>query len=125
MKILFLVLSIALISFKTSAQTSETKINSSILFNGKDLNNWTVYGTEKWYVEKEILVAKNGPDQEFGYLGTNKNYKNFELNLDFKQGTSNSNGGVFVHSTIEGTKNKRLASRNWSTRTFYWRYSCV
>ena len=99
-------MSIALFSLNTSAQTSTTIPTSTPLLNGKDLTGWTVYGTEKWSVKKDVLLATNGPDQEFGYLGTDKNYKNFELNLEFKQGTSNSNGGVFVHSTIEGTKIK-------------------
>ena len=73
------------------------------LFNGKDLKGWTIYGTEKWYVEEGILVCESGPDEEYGYLGTKKHYKNFELNLDFKQ-EADGNSGVFVRSTIEGVK---------------------
>ena len=30
------------------------------LFNGKDLSGWTVYGTEKWYVEDGVLVSESG-----------------------------------------------------------------
>jgi len=104
MKSFFLLLSIVLISIKASAQTPITDVESTPLFNGKDLSGWTIYGTEKWYVDNDLLTCVNGPDEEFGYLGTDKNYKNFELNLEFKQGANNSNGGVFVHSTIEGTK---------------------
>ena len=73
------------------------------LFNGKDLKGWTIYGTEKWYVEDGLLVCESGPDEEYGYLGTKKHYKNFELNLDFKQ-EADGNSGVFVRSTIEGVK---------------------
>ncbi|MEE9362489.1 MAG: DUF1080 domain-containing protein [Cellulophaga sp.] len=73
------------------------------LFNGKDLTGWTVYGTEKWYVEKGELISESGPDKEYGYLATDRHYKDFELNLEFKQ-ESNGNSGVFIRSTIEGVK---------------------
>lgn len=73
------------------------------LFNGKNLNGWTVHGTEKWYVEKGELVCESGPDKQYGYLSTDKKYKNFELTLKFKQ-EANGNSGVFFRSSIEGLK---------------------
>ena len=79
-----------------SAQTSR-------LFNGKDLTGWTVHGTEKWYVEDGTLVCESGPDKQYGYLSTNKPYKNFILTVKFKQ-EANGNSGVFFRSGIEGTK---------------------
>lgn len=73
------------------------------LFNGKDLTGWTIYGTEKWYVENGLLVSESGPDKQYGYLGTNERYKDFLLTLEFKQ-EANGNSGVFVRSTVNGTK---------------------
>lgn len=73
------------------------------LFNGKDLSGWTVYGTEKWYVEDGLLVSESGPDKQYGYLATDKYYDDFELTLEFKQ-EANGNSGVFVRSTVDGTK---------------------
>jgi hypothetical protein len=74
------------------------------IFNGKDLKGWTVHGTEKWYVNKAgELVCESGPDKEYGYLSTDKNYKNFLLTLKFLQ-EANGNSGVFIRSSIEGTK---------------------
>ena len=73
------------------------------IFNGKDLDGWTVHGTEKWYVENNELVCESGPDKAYGYLSTNKAYKNFELTLQFKQ-EANGNSGVFVRSSIDGVK---------------------
>jgi hypothetical protein len=73
------------------------------LFNGKDLSGWKVYGTEKWYVEDGLLVCESGPDKKYGYLATEKFYKNFDLSVQFKQ-EANGNSGVFFRSTIEGTK---------------------
>lgn len=73
------------------------------LFNNKNLNDWKIYGTEKWYVENDKLICESGPDKQYGYLGTIKTYKNFILRLKFKQ-ESNGNSGVFFRSTIEGTR---------------------
>jgi len=73
------------------------------LFNKKDLSGWKIYGTEKWYVDKGELICESGSDQEYGYLGTDQKFKNFELSLEFKQ-EADGNSGVFFHSSIEGTK---------------------
>ena len=73
------------------------------LFNGKSLKGWNIHGTEKWYVDKGELVCESGPDKQYGYLSTNKEYKNFILTLQFKQ-EANGNSGVFFRSSIEGVK---------------------
>lgn len=73
------------------------------LFNGKDLTGWKIYGTEKWYVDKGQLVCESGPDKKYGYLATEKFYKNFDLTCEFLQ-ESNGNSGIFFRSTIEGVK---------------------
>jgi Domain of Unknown Function (DUF1080) len=73
------------------------------LFNGKDLTGWKIYGTEKWFVEKGELICESGPDKGYGYFATEKEFKDFELTLEFFQ-ESNGNSGVFFHSSIEGTK---------------------
>jgi hypothetical protein len=81
--------------FLSSAQIS--------LFNGKDLDGWTIHGSELWYVEDGLLVCESGPDKAYGYLSTNAFYDDFELTLEFKQ-EANGNSGVFIRSTVEGTK---------------------
>lgn len=73
------------------------------LFNGKNLKGWTIHGTEKWYVENGELVCESGPDKGYGYLATDKFYKDFDLSLQFRQ-EANGNSGVFFRSTFEGTK---------------------
>ena len=90
-----------LLSFSLSSSSSAQKATK--IFNGKDLSGWTVHGTEKWYVENKELVCESGPDKQYGYLSTNKNYKDFILTLNFKL-EANGNSGVFIRSTIEGTK---------------------
>jgi hypothetical protein len=73
------------------------------IFNGKNLSGWVIHGTEKWFVEKGKLVCESGPDKKYGYLSTEKEYYNFELELEFRQ-QANGNSGVFFRSTFQGTK---------------------
>ena len=86
-----------LITIASTAQSNKK------LFNGKNLDGWKVHGTEKWYVEDGNLVCESGPDKGYGYLSTDKEYKDFVLTLKFKQ-EANGNSGVFIRSGIEGTK---------------------
>lgn len=94
----YLILALGL--FISSVGFAQKKMS---LFNGKDLDGWEVYGTEKWYVEDGLLVSESGPDKEYGYLGTEEEFKDFELTLEFKQ-EANGNSGVFIRSTVDGTK---------------------
>jgi len=96
MKIKLLVLCL----FYSLLTTAQNKVS---LFNGKDLSGWKINGTEKWFVDNGDLVCESGPDKQYGYLSTNKTYKNFELTLEFKQ-EANGNSGVFFRSSIEGVK---------------------
>ena len=93
MKTLLFIL--AWIPMLSQAQTS--------LFNGKNLDGWTIQGTENWYVEDGLLICESGPDEEYGYLTTDAFYDDFILELDFKQ-EADGNSGVFIRSTVEGTK---------------------
>mgnify|MGYP002177497947 CR=1 FL=1 len=86
---------IILLSIGVSAQ-------KKTLFNGENLEGWTIYGTEKWYVEEGLLVCESGPDEGYGYHGTTDNYKNYVLELEFKQ-EADGNSGVFIRSTVDGT----------------------
>ncbi len=73
------------------------------LFNERNLDGWTVHGTELWYVEDGELVCESGPDAQYGYLRTDRTYDDFELTLEFKQ-EADGNSGVFFRSTIEGVR---------------------
>lgn len=97
MRKLFSFLLCSLVAIISSAQSNKS------LFNGKNLDGWKVHGTEKWYVENGVLVCESGPDKQYGYLSTDKVYKNFIVTLKFKQ-EANGNSGVFIRSGIEGTK---------------------
>ncbi|WP_047247103.1 3-keto-disaccharide hydrolase [Maribacter thermophilus] len=78
------------------------KAQTKALFNGENLDGWKIYGTEKWYVEDGLLICESGPDAGYGYLATDEHYKNFIVELDFKQ-KADGNSGVFIRSSVEGT----------------------
>ncbi len=69
----------------------------------KNLDGWKIHGTEKWYAENGELICESGPDKAYGYLATEKEFKDFILRLEFKQ-ESNGNSGVFFRSSLDGTK---------------------
>ena len=97
-------LSFLLISLLFSC-TENQKLETISLFNGENLDGWIIYGTEKWYVEDYELVCESGPDKEYGYLGSEENFDDFILTLQFKQ-ENNGNSGVFFRSSVDGTKVK-------------------
>jgi len=82
---------------------SAEKAEFQPIFNGQNLDGWKIHGTEKWYAEDGQIICESGPDAEYGYLATEKSYKDFILELEFKQ-EADGNSGVFFRSTLDGTK---------------------
>ena len=70
------------------------------LFNGKDLSGWKKNGDEKWVVEQGTIFCESTANK-YGYLTTEKTYRDFILRLKFK-GEAAGNSGVFLHSRILG-----------------------
>ncbi|MBP1655049.1 MAG: hypothetical protein H6Q28_1605, partial [Bacteroidetes bacterium] len=70
------------------------------LFNGTDLSGWTVVGgkMESWGASDGVLFT-NGEDG--GWLSTDRQYDNFDLELEFRVG-SGGNSGVFIRAPHEG-----------------------
>ena len=70
------------------------------LFNGKDLTGWKNNGEEKWIVEQGTILCESAANK-YGYLTTEKTYRDFHLRLKFK-GEAAGNSGVFLHARITG-----------------------
>jgi hypothetical protein len=66
------------------------------LFNGVDLTGWIKVGAESWTVEDKVIHGK-GLTPAYGYLETDKDYKDFQLTLRFKC-VGDGNSGVFFHT---------------------------
>jgi hypothetical protein len=86
------------------------------LFNGKSVDRlrgykMTTFPTDAWKVEDGALVAQTGvPNID---LVTKENYKNFELDFDWKTSVA-GNGGVFYYVNEEADKQAGNGnSPNW------------
>src|SRR4026208_109572 len=65
------------------------------LFNGKDLTNWVEVGKEKWVIEDGVIHGQ-GVSNAYGYLRTEKKYKDFWLSIRLKC-EADGNRGVYIH----------------------------
>ena len=70
------------------------------LFNGKDLNGWKKNGDEKWIAEQGTILCESTANK-YGYLTTEKTYRDFDLRLKFKSEAA-GNSGLFFHARITG-----------------------
>jgi hypothetical protein len=70
------------------------------LFNGKDLTNWVPVGKEKWTVEEGGIIHGQGVTKEYGYLRTEKQYKDFWMSLRFKC-EADGNSGVYFRTDFK------------------------
>ncbi|MDD1748892.1 MAG: DUF1080 domain-containing protein [Methanothrix sp.] len=69
------------------------------LFNGKDLAGWVKIGNEKWVVEDGTIYGE-GITEKYGYLITEKDYKDFDLSLRFKC-EADGNSGVYLRTRFK------------------------
>ena len=70
------------------------------LFNGKDLTGWKQNGDEKWIAEQGTILCESTANK-YGYLTTEKTYRDFDLRLKFK-GEAAGNSGLFLRARITG-----------------------
>lgn len=69
------------------------------LFNGTDLTGWAPVGNEKWTVEDGVIHGITLTDG-YGYLKTEKPYKDFHLSLRFLC-VGSGNSGLFFHTDFK------------------------
>lgn len=70
------------------------------LYNGKDLTGWANVGKEEWVVEPGGVLRGKTVSKEYGYLQTEKDYKDFQFSVRFKcEGLGNS--GIYFHTRFK------------------------
>lgn len=79
------------------------------LFNGKDLTGWKKVGKESWEIVDGAIYAE-GITSEYGYLVTEKSYRDFHFSLRFKC-EADGNSGVYIHTEFEGDTPRIIAGR--------------
>lgn len=102
MKHLLLPITILAAVFTGCASDSES------LFNGKDLTGWSGTPGGRWYVENGCLVTENSDSKEYEYLATDRIFKDFDLELEFKQ-IADGNSGIFFHTYKETVENGAMS----------------
>jgi hypothetical protein len=70
------------------------------LINDNNLTGWKNSGEEKWIVQQGTIFCESTANK-YGYLTTEKKYRDFELRLKFK-GEAAGNSGVFLRARITG-----------------------
>jgi len=70
------------------------------LFNGKDLTGWIFMGQNCGMSRMASWYAKADLNREYGYLGTRKYYDDFDLSLEFKEGSQMATAGSSSDSYI-------------------------
>jgi hypothetical protein len=89
------------VAYSAAAQSRLKEVNEGWvpLFNGTDLTGWVSVGAERWTVE-DAAIHGVGVTKGYGYLMTDKSYKDFELSLRFKCETD-GNSGVFYRTSFK------------------------
>ena len=68
------------------------------LFNGKNLDGWVVHTNELWSVRDGMIVGKHDGLKYNDFLRTARNYRNFELRLQFRLKDGVGNSGIQFRS---------------------------
>jgi hypothetical protein len=70
------------------------------LFNGTDLTGWKQFGSTKevWKVDDGMIVCQG---KGGGWLGTTRDYADFELRLEYRLKPA-GNSGVYIRAPTEG-----------------------
>ncbi len=95
-KITILVLLISVFSSSLSAQKLKK------IFNGKNLDGWHLSNQDgTWTADKGILTIQSSAAKKGAILWTDKNYKNFIIEADYKNGEGTIDSGFFLRSDID------------------------
>jgi len=82
------------------ADDKETGFTS--LFNGKDLTGWHIMGGGQFSVKDGVILLNKGG----GWLRSDKEYKDFELRLQFRFVEKNANSGIFLRANDDNGPSK-------------------
>lgn len=94
LKLQLLLLLFGLLSFTCQAQ----KLKRA--FNGKNLNGWEVPSpnNDNWTVSNGLLHVKNSEDKKGSILWTSKHYKDFIVEVEYKNISGVVDSGIFLRS---------------------------
>jgi hypothetical protein len=109
-RVLTLVLALTVFLGAPRAADKEPEPGFTPLFNGKDLDGWHVMNKGQFSVKDGVLFLTKGG----GWLRSDKEYKDFELRLDFRFLHAKANSGIFFRASKEGSN---YPSKNYQVQT--------
>ena len=110
----------------TTATTTAAPSDAIVLFNGKDLNEWTSVKTPgtpaMWTVADGAFTVKKGT----GNIETKRSFTDYQLHIEWKipanitgKGQARGNSGLFVASTGRGDDGYELQIMDsWENETY-------
>lgn len=76
--------------------------NKEMLFNGENLDGWTVYVEDESVNPDEYFYVNDGMietvGKPIGYARTKKEYENYKLHIEWRYPEEPTNSGVFMHT---------------------------
>jgi hypothetical protein len=89
-----------LLGLAVNTVAANDKDGFKTIFDGKSLDGWKISENEKsWKLEDGALVA-HGPRSHIFYVGDERPFKNFVLELEVMT-RKNSNGGIYFHTKFQ------------------------
>ncbi|MDG1806833.1 MAG: DUF1080 domain-containing protein [Pirellulaceae bacterium] len=96
---------LVMVAMTLSALTFVEKINAQalpLLFNGTDFSGWKLPTENLWWkIDQGTLIGKNDPAEKGSILWTEKKYRDFILEFEFRMGEGTVDSGVFVRNDKE------------------------
>ena len=92
------ILSTLVLSIVALSQANAQKLKKA--FNGKNLDGWVVPmpNNDNWTVSKKILTVKSDDTRKGKTLWTEKSYKDFLIQADYKNVSGVVDSGIFLRS---------------------------
>ena len=88
----WILLAAVLVSFPGMAQDTKTEPGFTALFDGKSLNGWNIENKGEFSVKDGVIFLNKGR----GWLRSDKEYKDFELRMDFRFISKGADSGIFI-----------------------------
>jgi 3-keto-disaccharide hydrolase len=71
-----------------------------LIFNGKDFSGWKVPEENIWWkVDQGILKVQSGPNKKGSTLWTEKEYTDFVMTFQYKNGAGHIDSGVYLRNS--------------------------
>jgi len=72
---------------------------SRSLFNGEDFTGWTVPKNNTWWKAQDgIIAVKSGPKKKGSILWTERKFRDFVVEMDFRFGEGTIDSGIFLRT---------------------------